>query len=62
VRTKSGFQELMELVSHTIDTSSEEVLRTKLAALYRVHRDFTQDLDLVDEAIRRIQAALRRRR
>ena len=62
VREKSAFQELMEMVSHAVDTSSEAELRMKLAALHRVRKSFVQDLDLVDEAIRRIQAALRQRR
>jgi hypothetical protein len=62
VREKSGFQELMEMVSYTIDTSSEEALRGKLATLHRVRKGFMQDLDLVDEAIRRIEAALKQRR
>ena len=62
MREKSGFQELMEMVEYTIDTSSEEALRMKLAALHSVRKDFIRDLDLVDEAIRRIEAALRQRR
>ena len=62
MRAKSGFQELMEMVSYAIDTGSEEALRLKLATLHRVRKGFVQDLDLVDEAIRRIETALRQRR
>ena len=62
MREKSCFQELMEMVSHAVDASPEEGLRAKLAALHRVRKHSRHDLDLVDEAIRRIEAALRQRR